>query len=343
LDLAALTEGFRARGIAVTGASTAGEIANDEILDQSCAVLLLEAPRDTFEVVVMAATAAEPSFEVGRRIGAAAAARFTRPVAIAFLAGPRADGEQFIRGVHAGADRAFPLFGGVAGDDLLMTGTCVLTEAGPVKDGAAALVIDGDRVEVQGAPLLGWQTAGAARTITGAEANVVRTIDGEPALEVYRQHVGAADLTAGQTGEMMTFALGVQYPVQVQRVAGVVMRVPLFYRPDGSLLLFAGTVPQGASVSFCLPPSLDVVDRVLEEARALSGLRPHDAILLFSCKTRHLALGPLALDEIQALRGLGGVPAAGFFGYGPFGGRTADRCDLHADTCVMVTIRAKSA
>jgi hypothetical protein len=78
----------------------------------------------------------------------------------------------------------------------------------------------------------------------------------------------------------------------------------------------------------------------LSEVRAFHDRAPDaDALLLFSCKARHFALGPLAEDEVGSMQRFWNVPMVGFYTYGEFGKNAAGATDFHNETCVLVVLK----
>lgn len=341
-DLDALRAALTARGLDVVGATTAGEIADATILDRGIAVMLWDAAPGSYAVWAGARTPDEATEAVAARLGADAAARFERPVVVAFASGVSTDGEAVVRGALAGAGRPIQLHGGLAGDDFQMVETTVFTGEAALSDGVVALILDGDRYHVEGLATGGWQPVGVEKTVTRSTGNVVFELDGESALDVYADYFAMSDLRSSP--QSIAMELGVQYPLSVQRDDGtVVIRAPLLSDPETNGLVFAGAVPQGARVRFCVPPSLDIVDRVVEEAGTLRDQLPNaDAVLLVSCKARHLALGPIAEDEVEGLAGLWNAPLAGFFSYGEIGAQASGACDFHNETCSLIVVRERS-
>lgn len=323
------------RGMAVVGVTTAGEIADGEVLNEACVVMLLEMKPEAFAVHFQSAEDAETLATLGERLGAAAIDRFAHPVVLAFASGVTANGEEVVQGIRTGAGRTFPLYGGMAGDGLRMENTYVFSGEGATARGLIGLVLDGDRIEVEGLTTSGWQPVGVAKTITRSEGNRVYTIDDKPALDVYAQYLGQP--------EIMMEAVGVQYPLSVKRTDGTaVIRAPIYYDAEGEAVIFAGSVPEHASARFCIPPSVDIVAYVLEEAGEMKQRLPNaDALILVDCIARHLALGMLSEEEIQGLHDLWKAPLAGFFSYGEIGAERTKPCDFHTETCVLLALRER--
>jgi hypothetical protein len=138
----------------------------------------------------------------------------------------------------------------------------------------------------------------------------------------------------------MNFA---QYPLQLQKENGnVVLRSPLMVDIDKRALIFAGGIPQGSKVQFSVPPGFDLIDKTAERASTLKDIIPDpDAVILFSCKARHLALGPIMEDEAGKVRSIWNKPLIGFFTYGEIGTAKDSVCDFHNATCSMVLLEEK--
>jgi hypothetical protein len=91
-----------------------------------------------------------------------------------------------------------------------------------------------------------------------------------------------------------------------------------------------------------MPAGPEVIDHAIKEISEFKQQAPQaEAIVLFSCVSRHLAFGPMVEDEISAVRKLWEVPLAGFFTYGEIGPGLLGRCDYHNNTLVPVLIYKK--
>ena len=329
------------RGLSVVGATTAGEIAGAEVLEGGCTVMLWASDLDHTLVWGEARADGESMEAVAERLGRAAADRFADPVVFVFASGLATDGESVVRGLERGAGGTVPLYGGLAADDMRVVETRVFADGSTYSDGIAALVLDRSRYHVEGLVSSGWEGVGIAKTVTRSEGNVVYELDGECVLDVYSQYFDLGDLRSGDVN--VTLEIGVQYPLSVGRDDGTtVIRAPLMADPEAGSLIFAGGVPEGARVRFCIPPSLDIVQSVMEEAGVLRTRSPEaDAVVLVSCKARHTALGPIMQDEIEGLHEVWDAPMAGYFSYGEIGG-PAGACDFHNETCTLVTVRERA-
>lgn len=326
---------FANHQIPLFGCTSSGEIANSNAVEESIAVMLLELPQDA-AVMQIFEGAERSSYQVGENIAQWARGVFASPTLVVLSAGLQADGEAIVHGIIDTLGYEAPLFGGLAGDNLLMQGTYVFTESAMTGLGVLALVLDGTKIEAKGLAVSGWKGIGTTKTITHSVGNIVYTIDDQPALDVYGRYL---NINMGDD-----HSLAAEYPLLLLRNDGsFVLRAAMVINPDKSMI-YAGTVPQGSKVQFSTPPSTEIIDFALEHLtqfkQAITGA---EAILLFSCKARHLALGPMIDDEISAIHTLWGTPLAGFFTYGEIGPTFKGHCDFHNDTLSFVTLREVSA
>jgi hypothetical protein len=333
-DLAEVARVFRNAGIDVFGASSAGEIvvggAGDCIRERSIVALLLDLDRSTY-AIRLGELEGRTSLELGAAGGRWARARFDRGPILVVGTGLTIDGEQIVRGLQGEVGVQTPIFGGLAGDDLRFAQTFVFTSRKVSSQGAIALAFDGERVALDGIASSGWVAVGGEKTVTSAEGNVVHSIDGAPALDVYKDYLGLASDTD---------IIIPEYPLQIQRDGYNVLRAALTALPGTRSLVYAGTVSEGARVRFSCSPGVEITEQALAEVRAFQHRVPDaDALILFSCKGRHMALGPLAEDEVEPIQRLWNVPMVGFYTYGEIGRNAAGATDFHNETCVLVALR----
>jgi hypothetical protein len=333
-EMDAVAQVFRDAAIDVFGASSAGEIVSggaSESIREGCIVaLLLDLDRSAYGIRLVEQDG-RTSYDLGVAAGRWAMATFDRGPMLVVAPGLTTDGEQIVRGLQSEVGPDAPIFGGFAGDDFKLIRTYVFTGRKVSSQGVLVLAFDGDRVALDGIASSGWVAVGAEKTVTKAEGNVVHTIDGVPALDVYKDYLG---LTSD------TDIIIAEYPLQIQREGYSVLRAALLALPGTRSLVYAGTVPEGAKVRFSCSPGVEITDQALSEVRAFHHRVPDAAaLILFSCKARHMALGPLAEDEVGPMQRLWNVPMVGFYTYGEIGKNAAGATDFHNETCVLVALK----
>jgi hypothetical protein len=322
---------FNKFDIDVFGATTSGEITNDEIHEGSIVVMLLDISRDAYRLNLFDGEG-KNYYQVGQSVAEWSKTIYDNPAFMVVSSGLHTDGEQIVNGIISTMESQVPLFGGCAGTDPGMEETFVFSASQVVASGAVALIFDRHAIEVNGIAASGWRGIGTPKTITKAEGNIVYSIDDEPALDVYNKYLNIGDDPT----------LAYEYPLSLMRDDGsAVMRGVMLVNEDKSLT-YGGTIPEGAQVRFSMPPGLEIIDHAIEKVSEFNRQTPGaDAIVLFSCKGRHLALGPMVEDEISAIHKLWNVPLVGFFTYGEIGPLPQGRCDLHNHTLVPVIINEK--
>jgi len=105
--------------------------------------------------------------------------------------------------------------------------------------------------------------------------------------------------------------VGSEFPMQIQREGTEpVIRATLFANKNDRSLVCAGSVPQGSKIRFSLAPDFNVIEKVVEECETVkkNELPKADALIMFSCKARHLSLGPMVSDEIDQVKNVWDAP-----------------------------------
>ena len=340
-DREAICHLLEERGIAIFGATTAGEFIDGEIGEESAAVMLLDIKPEYFKLTHIE-TGDHQTRDIASKIGEEGLETFSNPAFIVASGGISTDGEMIVKGIEDAIGPEVTIFGGLAGDDFTMTGTYVFTNGKYNIDGLVAIILDEDHVQVAGLATSGWQPVGTVRTITRSEGNIVYTIDDQPALDVVIKYMGV-NKNIDEWKEVIV-NVGSEFPMQLQRDgAEPVIRAPLFANKEDRSLVCAGGVPQGSKIRFSLPPDYDVIEKVIEECETVKEheLPNAEALIMFSCKARHLSLGPMVSEEINSVKDIWNAPMAGFFSYGEMGKATKGKHEFHNNTCSLVVLAEK--
>ncbi len=330
---------FNRFGVELLGCTTAGEIMNDELFDLSISVMLMEMKRDNFKTVFVKNT--EGVVETARKIRDFAENAFLNPAVITCSGGLLNDGELIVAGLTQFSDREIPIFGGLAGDDLNIKNTYVFNQEIATKNGMSAVVFDADKVEVHGLATSGWRPLGTYHTVTKAEGNVIHSINDVPALDFFIRFFGEHENAHVQDKPIST--ISAQYPFQIKRNDDYsVLRSPIYGDEEARTLTLVGSIKQGDQFRFSISPGIEVIETTVAEFSTFSEVIPEaDALLLFSCKGRHAALGPFIEDEIKGIYDHWQKPMIGFLSYGEIGNVKNGTCEFHNETCSLVIIKEK--
>lgn len=333
-----MTAFFREKNTALYGCTTAGEIHNQNTYESRIVATLFDMDASFFKTQLYAHKG-DDVFYVAQTMGQEAATFFEQPSVLVASGGLFVDAEKLTYGLKAGLGADVPIFGGLAGDNLTRRGTYAFTEAGYTNSGIASVVFDNEKIRMKGMAVSGWEPLGVEHTITKAEGNIIHSINNEPALEVFVKYFGYFDNTDATLNELST--LSAQYPFQMVRPDGTtVLRSTIFGSETDGTIILAGSVQSGDKFRFSIAPGFEVLEQTVEEFKELKASEDSpEAIILYSCKGRQAAFGPMIKDEIEGIYAHWEKPMIGFFSYGEIGQTKNGSCDLHNETCCLVTLK----
>jgi class 3 adenylate cyclase len=324
---------FSTRSIEVFGGTTAGEIANNDILEHAIVALLLSIDKEVFSIQVFPGDNFG-SFTLGNQVGDWARSVYTKPAIMVLSAGLKANGEQITAGITSSAGSGAALFGGLSGDDLKMTGSFAFTGQQVLSNGVAALAFDSEKIVIKSLSVNGWKGVGTPKRITKSKENIVYEIDGEPAIDVYRKYFHIS----GDEKEQFYFAG--EYPLKVVHKDGsTVVRNVMYADIEKKAIIYGGNVPEGAHIQFASPDIAQVIEQCIGQIDSFKQEVQIDTvagIVLFSCAARHQSLGPLIKKEVELIRKIWNAPLAGFFSYGEIGNDINGKCEFNNNTLTLV-------
>jgi hypothetical protein len=348
-DFKTVCEILDKRNIAIFGATTAGEFIDGDIEEGSIVMMLLDMNPAYFTLEFLEISL-ETTFESAEKLGQIAKKTFANPSLIIATGGVFIDGEKIIEGITEGfgkyalsEDREITVFGGMAGDDLIAEKPIVFTN-GKSKDNALlALIIDEDKIDVRGITTCGWNAIGTTKTVTKSEGNIVYTIDDKPALDMLMKYLGV-ELTLDDKTDIVPFLNSWYYPLQLERDNGdTVIRATRFANQKDRSLICTGGVAQGSKIKFSLPPDFNSIETVVAECESIkdNAAQQADALLMFSCVSRHLSFGVLMKEEIEQVQNVWDAPMVGFFTYGEYGKSKIGENEFHNNACCVVALKEK--
>jgi hypothetical protein len=330
---------FSKHHIDVLGCTSAGEIHDDTVLENTIVCLLLDINKNAYGIF-NESTEDSSTYKTAFNAGLVAKETFENPGILLLSGGISVDAEQLVYGVKDAMGREIPFYGGLAADSAL-TKTYSFTNNFKSENGIACLILNTDKIEVKGMASSGWEAIGGANVITEAKGNVVYSINDEPALDVFLRYFGFFDNTMNN-GEPIS-SLSAQYPLQLQRSEGVsVLRSPTLANHDNRSLTLGGGVRTGENFRFSIAPGFEVIEQTVNEFSKLhQETTTAEAAILFSCKGRHAAFGPIIEEEVSGLHNHWNVPMVGFFTFGEIGNTKNGVTEFHNETCSLVVLREK--
>lgn len=242
------------------GASTAGEISNQGVGENSLVITAIRFDRITTRIAETVLTDMEDSRAAGQRLAGQLAHSGLRAV-ILLSQGVGANGSELIAGAVSVLGPHIPLTGGLAGDYGAFRQTWTLLDNHVSDRMMLAVGLYGDRVGFAHDSFGGWHNFGPARRATRAQGNVLLELDGEPALDIYKRYLGEYARGLPASGLLFPFAL-----LSDDRQESALIRTLLgVNEADGSLVL-AGDIPQDGYLRLMHASTEALVDgNVLQE------------------------------------------------------------------------------
>ena len=329
---------------AVTGCSTAGEIAGPAVHDNSVSVAIARFERTPLRVAHTAVAGSADSAGAGRRLADALRAdEAGQRLAAVFLLshGVDVNGTELVHGLAAALPDGVRISGGLAGDAAKFENTWVLVSGHPTSGVVAAVGLYGDALEVGVGVDGGWHTFGPDRLVTRSEGNVLYELDGRPALDLYKEYLGefAADLPGS----------GLLFPLSIARrgsSAPALTRTLLGIDEAQRALIYAGDVPQGAIARLMRTTNEQLVEAAWSAAsQAAAGIGAGPALVVsVSCVGRRLLLGERTDEEVETI--LDHVPPAsahvGFYSNGEIAAAAPGApSELHNQTITVTAYRER--
>jgi hypothetical protein len=340
-DRNAITNLLGEKGIEVFGATTNGEFIDENPAKESVAILLLDINPAYFEVLFSAFH--EKNYrETARSLAAEALKLFKHPAFLIAGSNMETDAEQLLLGFEDVVGKEVNMFGGMAGDDYSFSEQFVFTNGHDSSRGIVVLAIDEEKIKIKGRATCGWKPVGTEKTVTKSEGNHVYTVDDIPVLDLTAKYGGLEDVSPDNKN--LVFEIATNFPLQLQREKGdPVMRPGLVIDWKDHSFYCSGTVPQGSKIRFSLPPDFDVMERVINDAKDLQAneMPEADALVIFSCAGRIVALGPLMNMEIEGVKNIWNVPLVGMFSNAELGKAAGGNLELHNLTTCCVALKEK--
>ncbi|MGG9962194.1 FIST signal transduction protein [Ferruginibacter sp. SUN106] len=328
-------------GIAIFGATTNGEFIDGDTGMGNIAILLMDI-NPAYFTILTAEFPAKNYREISNQVAKEALRRFSNPAFLISCSHTETDAEQLLLGFEDIVGAHVNVYGGAAGDDYTFSEQLVFSNAFQSDRGVVALVLDEDKIKIKGRATCGWHAVGTVRTVTKSEGNHVYTVDDIPVLDLTAKYGGIQNVSPDNGNLILEIAS--TFPLQMQREKGnPVMRPGLLIDWNDRSFYCSGSVPQGSKVRFSLPPDFDVVDKVIngvEEMKAIE-MPDADAVIVFSCAGRQVALGPMIHQEMEGIKNVWNVPMAGMFSNAELGRATGGNLEMHNLTTCCVALKER--
>jgi len=337
-DIGSLVDSLKRYKFLILGATTAGEIfANEEygINEKEETILSMLISIDPEAIALKLSHVKSDDYTMGREIGLWAKSHFDDTTIITTTAGLAFDNDFYMQGILSSGIEY--VFGGAAGDDLMLKDTFIFSGEEYSRYGVVALALDNSKIDVVGARAFGWVGIGKERIVTKASKNIVYEIDGRPAIEFYKNYLQIESIDIPQ--------VGIEYPLEVTMLNGeIVYRAVMNIGDDDNSLIFAGHVEERSKVRISAPQGkaiIDYVGRSISDSLSNRDDFTPEVALVFSCCSRKQVLGSFVIREIEEAYKIVNCPLTGLFVYGEIGAFPGGY-GFHNETFVTVMLSQRS-
>jgi hypothetical protein len=327
---------------AIIFCSTAGEIYDDEVNDSSISLVALHFEKTRLSFVEMDVESIADSYSLGAKLAQQMSKEDLAHVMV-FSDGLNINGTNLTKGLSQGLDHKIAITGGLVGDGPNFIETAVGLNGPAQKNKIVVVGFHGHDLEIGYGSFGGWDTFGGERLITKSEGSTLYEIDGQPALELYKQYLGSQSADLPISG--LLFPIG----LHLQNHKGediTVVRTLLAVNEADQSMTFAGDMPEGTKARLMKANFERVIGAAASAAtmslEGLAGSKP-DLAILISCVGRKLVLKDRSVEEVDAVRNIlgQGVVTTGFYSYGEIcpTNATEKECKLHNQTMTITTFK----
>lgn len=317
------------------GCSSAGEIHGHSLEDDSLVVAVMQFADTRLRLATSAVQASDTSFATGAALGRELAAPDLKGVFVV-SDGLAVNGSDLVRGLSENLAAGVIVTGGLAGDGDRFQNTWVLIDKEPTARYVTAVGLYGSRVRLAHGSKGGWDVLGPEREVTLSHGNVLYSLDGQPALALYKKYLG--DRAGGLPATGLLFPLAIRNDLAED---GHTVRTILAVNEADNSITFAGDIPQGSFVRLMRANFDRLIDGAADAASSVDMNGYTDGLPVLgigiSCVGRRLVLGQRTEEEIDAV--LDGLPPGckfiGYYSYGELSPLASGRCDLHNQTMTL--------
>lgn len=325
----------------VAGCSTAGTIDETTIDDDRVAVSIVELEDLDAHAESLPIGPVHEHKELGTKlVRALLAYRTDLKHVIVFSDGIQVDGPAFAAGLAGYLPSGVFATGGLAGDGLRFQNTLVGLGRDIKPRQVVAVGLYGEQIDVQFETAGGWEPFGPTLEVNAADGHVLKKVEGERALDLYRRYLG--DRVACLPVDAL------HYPFQVVSDKQLpVIRSVVAYDETAGTLTLSGRIAPKDTLQLCRTTGEELVERSRKHAiktPPASSLNHRLALVVGSIGRRHL-LKERSAEDLAAARHLFGrdVKTLGFYAYGELGPTPAKGrgCMLHNQTLAVTVLSEK--
>ena len=316
--------------------SSAGEIFNIEVLDDTISLVAIEFSSSTINTSEVSIDDFVSSYDAGISLVRNLPSENLKMIFV-LSDGGKVNGSELVKGMNSVKNKGILITGGLAGDGTKFEKTFVGLNKVPETGKIIAIGFYGEKLVVSHGSLGGWESFGLERTVTKSKDNVLYEIDNKNALDLYKNYLGkyAKELP----GSALLFPLSIKHSNDKDPIVRTILSI----NEKNQSMTFAGDVPEKSKVRFMKANFDRLIDAASDAATnclEMKKIEPKIAILI-SCVGRKIILNNRIEEEVEAVSEIFGKETllTGFYSYGEISPlKPMDNCELHNQTMTITCI-----
>jgi hypothetical protein len=322
----------------IAGCSGHGAIFAEKLMSNALVVCVVRFEHTQLRFAIQELENSQNSLQAAEQLAEALIAPGLQGVFI-LTDGIHTNGSELVKGLNRRFGQDIAVAGGLAADELAFQDSWVLQEGMPVSKRICGIGFYGQKIHFISHAKDGWKPFGPERLITKAEHNVLYELDGQPALELYKQYLGdkAKDLPAAG----LHFPLSITSPYNTTHMVRTILGID----EQQQSMSFAGDIPSGFKAQLIYGSFDNLVEGAEEVAlqltRTIKQMPEQVLALAVSCAARRLVMQEDTEMELEAtLENLPkGTTQAGFYAFGELCPKLEEGiCGLHNQTMTLTVI-----
>lgn len=215
------------------------------------------------------------------------------------------DASNFLKGFSAGRSGTYPVFGAGAGVYEGEQKPIVTLNHQFSSSGVVAVAFTGDDIDIVVHTYLGWEPLSKELTLTETDGLWLKTIDDQPAFEVYHRYLNIQD-------DEDFFLNVLEFPLLVERNGIVYAKTPNAVK-DHHDIKFIADIKQGESARIGYGNPAMIIKNARDIQDRVQAFNP-EGIFIYSCTCRRFLLQNEVELETKAFQTI--APSVGFYTHG---------------------------
>ncbi|MDD5771301.1 MAG: FIST N-terminal domain-containing protein [Candidatus Omnitrophica bacterium] len=240
-----------------------------------------------------------------------------RNLSLIFSDGLISDGTSLINGLQEKLGRSFPLIGASASDNSAYVKTFQYFNKEVLTDACCGMLFGG-KVNFGFGIKHGWRALGKIRYVTSSDKNIIKEINGQPAIKLYEDYFAKDALELAK--ELRRISIFYPIGIYLEGEKEYLLRNIISIRDDGSIVT-QGDIPQGSPIRLMIGTKdscLAAAVASCEEAKRNLGGHKAKLVIVFNSASRFTLLGRQNLKELEIIKSVFGedAPLIGIYTYG---------------------------